>query len=188
MIMAVLKSWVCWTWQFGLATPTVQRPAWMEASSSGVMINHWLGTKESCVEKVWACVSPRFNLLPVNVVPSEAQTAAAAAGRAWLKRLLKSECSQKGIVLYQMMLKMLKGKSFSMGLVQKILSYSMPVPKIIDQLDLWERVGDWMATICGRPASVLAAAAGNTADVEDPAGMQDNGEAGALLYIGVLVF
>ena len=131
---------------------------------------------------------PRFNLLPVNVVPSEAQTAAAAAGRAWLKRLLKSECSQKGIVLYQMMLKMLKGKSFSMGLVQKILSYSMPVPKIIDQLDLWERVGDWMATICGRPASVLAAAAGNTADVEDPAGMQDNGEAGALLYIGVLVF
>ena len=52
------------------------------------------------------------------------------------------------------MLKMLNGKSFSMGLVQEILSYSMPVPKILDQLDLWEHVGDWMATMCGGPAFV----------------------------------
>ena len=86
----------------------------------------------------------------LDVVPSEAQTAAAAAGRAWLKRLWKSEASQKGIVLYQMILKMFNGRSFPMALVQETLTYSMPVPKIIDQLDLWEHVGDWMASIfCG---------------------------------------
>ena len=123
----------------------------------------------------------------VHVVPFEAQTAAAAAGRASLKRFWKSEASQKGIVLYQMMVKMLKGKSCPMLLAQEILSYSMPLPKIIDQLDLWERVGDWMATICSRPASVLAAADCNTANVEKHQGMQDNHEAGTLLSIEVLV-
>ena len=116
----------------------------------------------------------------LDVVPSEAQTAAAAAGRAWLKRSWKSESSQKGIALYQMMLKMFKGRSFPMALVQEILTLSMPVPKIIHQLDLWERVGDWMATICGRPTSVHAATDGNTADVEDPEEVQDTGEAGGL--------
>ena len=123
----------------------------------------------------------------LDVVPSEAQIAAAAAGRAWLRRLWKSEASKKGIVLYQMVLKMFKGRSFPMLLVQEILTFSMPVPKIIDQLDLWEHVGDWMAATCGGPAFVHAAADCNTADVEDPEGMQDNGEAGALLYIEVLV-
>ena len=132
--------------------------------------------------------SLRLDLPPLDVVPSEAQLAAAAAGRAWLKRLWKSESSQKGIVLYQMMLKMFKGRSFPMALAQEILTFSMPVPKIIDQLDLWEHVGDWMATVFVRPASVHPAADCNTADVEDPEVMQDNGEAGALLYIKVLVF
>ena len=115
--------------------------------------------------------------LDLDVAPSEAQTAAAAAGSAWLKRSWKSECSQKGIVLYQFMLKMRKGKSFPMLLVQEILSYSLPVPKIIDQLDLWEHAGDWMASMCGRPASVHPAAECNTAYVEQPQGVQDNGEA-----------
>eukprot|EP00434_Breviolum_minutum_P019341 symbB.v1.2.017048.t1/scaffold1314.1/size125707/1 len=92
----------------------------------------------------------------LDVVPSEAQTAAAAAGCAWLKRLWKSESSQKGIVLYQFMLKMFKGTSFPMVLVQEILTFSMPVPKIIDQLDLWAHVGDWMAAICGRPPPFVA--------------------------------
>ena len=77
----------------------------------------------------------------LNVVPSEAQIAAEAAGRAWLKRLWKSHSSQKGMVLYQMMLKMFKRRSFPMCLVQETLSCSMPVPKIMDQLDLWEHVG-----------------------------------------------
>ena len=136
---------------------------------------------------------------PICVVPSEAETATEAAGHASLKRSWKSESSQKGIALYQMMLKMLKGRSFPMVLVQEILTFSMPVPKIIDQLDLWERVGDWMTTICSRPTFVHAAADCNTADVEEPEGMQhngeaedngkadDNGEAGALLHIEVLV-
>ena len=123
-----------------------------------------------------------------DVVPSEAQTAAAAAGCAWLKRLWKRESSQKGIVLYQMMVKMFKGRSFPMALVQEILTFSMPVPKIIDQLDLWEHVGDWMTTICGRPAFVHPATNCNTADVGEPEGMQDNEEAGRLRFIGVLVF
>ena len=118
----------------------------------------------------------------LDVVPSEAQIAAAAAGRAWLKRSWKSHSSQKGIVLYQMVLKMFKGRSFPMVLVQEILFFSMPVPQIMDQLDLLEHVGDWMETICGRPTSVHPATNCNTADVEDAEGMQDNGEAGALGY------
>ena len=121
-------------------------------------------------------------------MPSEAEIAAGAASRAWLKRLWKSESSQKGIVLYQMMLKMFNGISFSTDLVQEILFFSMPVPKIIDQLDLWEHVGDWMATICGRPASAHAVPDCNTATVEEGEGEEDNGEAGALLYIEVRVF
>ena len=123
----------------------------------------------------------------LDVVPSEAQTAAAAAGRAWLKRSWKSESSQKGIALYQMMLKMFKGRSFPMALVQEILTFSLPIPKIIDQLDLWEHVSDWMASICGRPASVHAATGCNTANVEEPEGMQDNDEAGTLPFIEVVV-
>eukprot|EP00434_Breviolum_minutum_P032385 symbB.v1.2.028640.t1/scaffold2986.1/size65838/3 len=119
----------------------------------------------------------------LDVVPYEAQIAAAAAGRAWLKRSWKSHSSQKGIVLYQMVLKMFKGRSFPMVLVQEILVFSMPVPQIIDQLDLLEHFGDWMAAIWGRPTSVHPAANCNTADVEDAESMQDNGEAGALLYI-----
>ena len=95
--------------------------------------------------------SLRLNTPYVNVVPSEAQIAAAAAGRAWLKRFWKSESSQKGMVLFQMMLKMFKGTSFPMVLVQEILTFSMPVPKIVDQLDLWEHVRDWMISICWRP-------------------------------------
>ena len=87
-----------------------------------------------------------------GVVPSEAQTAATAAGRAWLKRCWKSESSQKGIVLYQMVEKMFKGRSFPMALVQEILTFAMPVPTIIDQLDLWAHVNDWMTTIRGRPS------------------------------------
>ena len=129
---------------------------------------------------------PRNYIL--DVVPSEAEIAAGAASRAWLKRLWKSESSQKGIVLYQMMLKMFNGISFSTDLVQEILFFSMPVPKIIDQLDLWEHVGDWMATICGRPASAHAVPDCNTATVEEGEGEEDNGEAGALLYIEVRAF
>ena len=125
---------------------------------------------------------PHLNL-DLDVVPFEAQTAAAVAGCAWLKRLWKSESSQKGIVLYQMMLKMFKGRPFPMALVQDVLTLSMPVPKILDQLDLWEHVGDWTATICGRPASVHPAADYNTADVEETEGMQDNDEAGRLPFI-----
>ena len=89
---------------------------------------------------------------PMDAVPSEAQTAAAAATRAWLKRLWKSECSQNGVVLYQMMLKMF-GKSFPMDLVQEILTLSMPVPKIIKQLDLWAHVGDWVPSIYSGPSA-----------------------------------
>ena len=124
----------------------------------------------------------------LNVVPSEAQTAAAAAGSAWLKRLWKSESLQKGIALCQMMLKMFKGRSFPMAFVQEILTFSMPVPKIIDQLDLWALGGDWIETICGRPTSVHPAADCNTANVEEAEGMQDNGEAGALLCIEYCLF
>ena len=93
----------------------------------------------------------------LKVAPSEAQIAAVAAGHAWLKRSWKSESSQKGFVVYQMILKMFKGRSFPMTFVQEILTLSMAVPKIIDQLDLWEHVGEWMTSICSGPFAPAAA-------------------------------
>ena len=105
----------------------------------------------------------------IDAEPSDAQTAAAAAACAWLRRLWRSESSQKGIVLYQFMLKMFKGRPFPMLLVQETLTYSMPVPKIIDQLDLWEHVGDWMASIasfCGPFAPAAAHVDGMDVEVE----------------------
>ena len=95
---------------------------------------------------------PHLNL-DLDVVPSEAQTAAAAAGRAWLKRSWKSESSKNGIALYQVRLKMLKGKAFPMDLVQEILTLSMPCPNIINQLDLWAHVGEWMPSIYRGPSA-----------------------------------
>ena len=89
---------------------------------------------------------------PLNVVPAEAETAAEAAGCAWLKRSWKSESSQKRVVLYQMMVKMFKGRSFPLFYVREIMKFSMPVPKIIDQLNLWAHVGHWMESICGWPS------------------------------------
>ena len=71
-------------------------------------------------------------------------------------------------------------------MIQFFDQFQMPVPKIIDQLDLWEHVGDWMATICGKPALVHAAADCNAANAEEPEGVQDN-DAGRLLYIEVFV-
>ena len=53
---------LCWTWPFGVASPTVQKLAWMEASSSGMMIQHWPGTNESCVEKRWARLSSAYTV------------------------------------------------------------------------------------------------------------------------------
>ena len=44
-----------------------------------------------------------------------------------------------------------------------------------------------IANFCGRPTFVHAATDCNTADVEEPEGMQENDKAGRLLYIEVLV-
>ena len=93
----------------------------------------------------------------LDVMLSDAQIAAAAAGRACLKRSYKSESSKIGVALYQGMLKMFEGKDFPMDLVQVILTLSMPLPKIIKQLDLWAHVDDWMPSIyCGPSAPASA--------------------------------
>ena len=99
-------------------------------------------------------LSLEIPFLALYVVPSEAKIAAAAAGRAWSKRFWNI---YKLIV--KMLVKMFKGRSFPMALAQEILTFSMPVSHIIDQLDLWAHVSDWMATICGRPARWVASSA-----------------------------
>ena len=114
----------------------------MEAWSCSLMVLPWLGTKVSCVEKPQSKAS--YLLKPKLQQQLQAEQ--------WLKRCWKSESSQKGIVLYQMVEKMFKGRSFPMALVQEILTFAMPVPTIIDQLDLWAHVNDWMTTIRGRPS------------------------------------
>jgi len=160
------------------------QPDWAEACvDRGIELNdadNTLGLHKRVLRGEELILSLTFTsrddpFLDLDVAPSEAEIAAAAASRAWLKRLWKSESSQKGIVLYQMMLKMFKGRSFPTPLVQEILTFSMPRPLVMDQLDL----RDWMGAICGRPTSVHAATDCNTADVEEPEGVRDNGETGA---------
>ena len=91
--------------------------------------------------------------LQMRVTPHGARIAAAAAGRAWLKRLW--------IVLDQV---------FPMNLVKEILTFSITCPKIIDQ---FEHVSDWMAK---KPPSVALGNGGSQISGRD--GLDRNGRDG----------
>ena len=106
----------------------------------------------------------------IHVVPSEAKIAATAASRAWLKRLWKRECPNICILLHQMF----KGR---LSLVEHVLKFTVitpPVPKIIDQLDLWAHVEDWTTTICGRLLRWVASGRG---------GLDGRGQEPSLLHV-----
>ena len=86
--------WLCWTWPFCVASPTVCVDGGIELKGDGLALA-W--------HKRVLCGESLHLSTRLDIFPSKAQIAAEAAGRAWLKRLWKSHSSQKGTVLYQMM-------------------------------------------------------------------------------------
>jgi len=75
---------------------------------------------------------------------SECKSAASAAARAFLMNSFKREGVEKGIALCQVMAQKFRPRGVPMALVHDILGFSMEVPKILDQLDLWDDVKGWM--------------------------------------------
>eukprot|EP00435_Cladocopium_sp_Y103_P067609 s45_g30.t1 len=77
----------------------------------------------------------------------ECQSAASAAAHAFLTKSFQREGVEKGIAVYQTLTKKFHPRGVPMALVRHILAFSMEAPKILDQLDLWDKVRDWMPSL-----------------------------------------
>ena len=86
---------------------------------------------------------------------SECKSAASAAARASLRRSFKCEGVERGVAVYQTFTKKFHPRGVDRALVHHILSLSMDIPEILDQLDLWDEVRDWL------PPSLEVKAYGN---------------------------
>ena len=75
---------------------------------------------------------------------SECKSAASAAAKASLTTSLKREGIEKGIALYQTLTKKFHPRGVPVALVRHTLGFSMAAPKILDHVDLWDKVRDWM--------------------------------------------
>ena len=73
----------------------------------------------------------------------QCKAAASAAARASLTRSFQREGTEKGIAMYQILVKEFYPRGVPIVLVHHILSLSMEVPGIMDQLDLWDEVSGW---------------------------------------------
>ena len=109
---------------------------------------------------------------------SECKSAASAAARAFLMNSFKREGVEKGIALCQVMAQKFRPRHVPLALVHDILGFSMEVPKILDQLDLWDDVKGWM------PSPEVAAADDTTSpvnsNIEERSRMDVDGEPGPL--------
>ena len=109
---------------------------------------------------------------------SECKSAASAAACAFLMNSFKREGVEKGIALCQVMAQKFRPRHFPLALVHDILGFSMEVPKILDQLDLWDDVKGWM------PSPEVAAEDDKTSPVNSNVGertrMDVDGEPGPL--------
>ena len=74
--------------------------------------------------------------------------AAIAAAHQMLSTSWKSEISAKAIAIYQVMMNLSGGKCFPSHWVHQVMAYSMDVPEIVDQLDLWEEAHEWCQSVC----------------------------------------
>ncbi|CAK9080847.1 Uncharacterized protein SCF082_LOCUS38518 [Durusdinium trenchii] len=73
--------------------------------------------------------------------------AAMAAAHSALSKVWKSEIAAKGIAIYQLTKKLLKGRPFPACLVDEVVAFSMNAPKIIERLDLREEASAWCKSI-----------------------------------------
>ena len=110
--------WLCWTWPFCVASPTVCVDGGIELKGDGLALA-W--------HKRVLCGESLHLSTRLDIFPSKAQIAAEAAGRAWLKRLWKSHSSQKGTVLYQMMEDILAPYSWGGSFAGGELGFPLPL-------------------------------------------------------------
>lgn len=103
--------------------------------------------------------------------------AATAAGRAALKASWRRE-SAKGVAMYQLFLKLAKGRSFPTWLIQQILFFSTKMPEIIEQLSLWDDVAGWQDGLV-KPPPAATGATSNEAHAKSAAATELPETAGA---------
>ena len=84
----------------------------------------------------------------LDVDPARRLTAIAAAHE-MSAMLWKSQISAKGIAVYQLMKKRSDGKSFPSHLVDVVIAFSLDVPGIVKELDLWEEAHGWCLQSAG---------------------------------------
>ena len=110
---------------------------------------------EGCLNQLWcACVGLRWGLsidfncyLASGSSASECKSAASVAARALLRRSLKHAGAEKGAAVYQLLTKKFQPKGVPLALVRHILAFSMEPPQILNQLDLWDEVRDWVPSL-----------------------------------------
>eukprot|EP00438_Fugacium_kawagutii_P007647 Skav216800 [mRNA] locus=scaffold2110:48108:49922:- [translate_table: standard] len=79
-----------------------------------------------------------------NVAPvSECKAAASAAGRAIVRR----DAVEKQVAIYQVMMKMFGGGSFPTEVVHSIGTFSVRVPRFVEQLGLYGLVEGWLMPV-----------------------------------------
>jgi hypothetical protein len=109
----------------------------------GCLDLHRLAFRKDELEALWCELYKRPHALGLGSA-SECKSAASAAARAFLMDSFKREGVEKGIALCQVMAQKFRPRHFPLALVHDILAFSMEVPKILDQLDLWDDVKGWM--------------------------------------------
>ena len=78
---------------------------------------------------------------------SECKSAAVAAAHASLRRSLKRQGIRIVCDVYHVLIRKLHREDLARALVHDILAFSMEVPEILDQLDLWDEVRGWMPSL-----------------------------------------
>ena len=78
----------------------------------------------------------------LNADPAR-RPAAAAAAQKFLALSWKSEISEKGVTVFQLMKKLSCGRSFPKQLVNQVIAFSLDVPEVVQQLDLWGEAHAW---------------------------------------------
>lgn len=109
------------------------------------------------------------------------KSAAFAAALGFVMKSFKPENVKKAVLPNPVMPRKPNPGHFPAALVHDILSFSMEASKILDQLDLWDDVNDWLPSIQSLSSRFLEAADGE--DTSLPMDGDDEGEP-TLGYIG----
>ena len=149
-----------------LAILFAQSDCTVELSNAGVGLTHemeeggfrsWLMDYFHCSDEV-----PRNDAMCpwgfVPAPPSQCRSVAVAAVQVLLQAASRRAAAEKGVAVYQVMRKMLGGRPFPMVVVNNILTLAAEVPSLIEELDLWDLMGNWSTSIFWYPSDSAGAA------------------------------